>query len=282
MRFRNEGDPNLDPSTDEEEEDDALTSEEDADTLDENGNPEGTVYDADGVPSEDMAGNPFGTVYADDGTPTEDAEGNPFGTEYDEDGEIVAAAPQTPPSRLPAAMTTPVGLTTEQRAVLEERFTPDQIEGIEFVVTQRVNDAMASMSYASSTVEAALSEIAPAQKASLLPRMNALIASMTPEYRSRPDSGENALILVMDAERRETGETMYAIMQRYHTGAAPSAAPKPRAVVPVRPPAARPPNPGGGVRPVVRRRTDSASRDSAMLTSLYGVTARQLSEMDLE
>lgn len=244
---------------------DPLTEDE----LDEQGNP--TEDDDDGDDS-------FGNAVED-----EDEMGNPVGTEYDDDGNVVEYEETPPEPASPRPLPAPLfGLTAEQREALEDRFTPDQIDGILMIAGNLNAQAQQANVYANSVVEAAFSDATPEYRAHVMPRVNAWMAKMPPEMRSKPNAAETATLLSMEEERESTGETLSQIMARYvgmQQGARPAV--KSRAVPVVRPPASRSPAPtNGGSGALVRgNRAERVSKSVQTIMKMYGVTQREAEDI---
>lgn len=277
---------NVDPDNTDPAEDGGGQGEDD---LDDNGYPFGTEYNAEGEAIDDQ-NNPFGTVYAEDGTtPIEDENGNPFGTEYNEDGTPILTDPATDPDADPPAarrtlapLTTAVTLTSEQRALLEEKVDPETLDILQFIVSQQIQAAQASMVYANSAVELALADASQEFRAHVMPAVTQFLAAQTPEFRATPHAAEQAILVALAQEHSSGDASLIDVMSKYvdlykGTRARQPARPAPPAV---RAPITRTGKPSNGQAPPASRRNGSA-RVSALEKTLR-MSASELSRLGLD
>jgi hypothetical protein len=222
--------------------------------------------------------------------------GNPVGTEYDDDGiaiiddepepeePVTAAAP--PPARTPAVpfALAPV-LSDEDREYGEALgLTPQVISFLEHLTSKQ--SAMIQQSYAAanSTVEATLQDASPEYRRMVLPLMNNVLSRMLPAQRADPHAADDALLVVMSDEGRQTGESLMQVMAR-HMQMRGGTTPANRPPVAVRPAATRAPAPSSAGRgPVVRGRvgTPTASKNIQLVANSLGITVAEAEAMGLK
>lgn len=219
--------------------------------------------------------------------------GNPVGTEYDDAGEpileVELVEPEetvvaTPARPVPASIQVAPTMTAEERAYAEEIFTPQQLAFMEGLTARAVSAAHQSFSIANSAVETTMSDASPDYRRMVVPQINAVFARMTPQQRADPHAADDALAVVMSEEARQTGESLYTVMQR-HVQMRGGTTPAKRPTVAVRPPAMRSPAPSSAGRgPVVRgRNAPSASANQKLLMQTFpGLSLREIQQMELD
>lgn len=217
--------------------------------------------------------------------------GNPVGTEYDDAGQPLLEEPEpvvetpdpvAPTPRAPSTIQIPTLLSAEEREYGEAIFTPQQLAFMESLNARSFAAGQASMAVASAGVEQVLSGATAEYRQMVSPRLNTVISRMTPQQRADPHAADDALAVIMAEEARETGEGFWQVVARHSQMRGGSAAPKPRAVIPPKPAAARAPSPSNSGRAQIARSTASgASRNIKMVADTLGISVREAENMGL-
>lgn len=234
--------------------------------------PEEPVQQAEEEPETDEYGNPPGTEYDDDGYPIPELE-----------DPVVVDPVVTPTPRTPASLSVPTGYSADEREYLETIFTPQQWQAIEGNAARAFAAGQASMAVASEGVEAILADASPDYRRMVTPKIQTVFSRMTPAQRADPHAADDALLVVMGEEARQTGESIIVVMNRHLVmkgGVAPA---RNKPVIPPKNPAFRAPSPSNAGRgPVVRSANRNASSDIKLVAAAMGISVDEAQRMGLK